>query len=91
MNAAIALLIAANAAHAWHGGAPRHFPHVHRHFFGYQTPLFSGPFGYNYFPYYPDSRPVDDDRPVIIQVRPPAYQRCDPMGPIDADANQDCR
>ena len=32
MNAAIALLVAANAVHGWHGGAPRHFPHAHRHF-----------------------------------------------------------
>jgi hypothetical protein len=90
MNAAIALLIAANVAHGWQGGAPRHFPHPHRHFFGYPAPLYLGTFGYNYFPPSGD-RSVDDDRPVVIEVRPPLYQRCDPMGPIDADANQDCR
>jgi hypothetical protein len=86
MNPTIALLIAAHVAH-WHGAAPRHFPHAHRHFFGSQT-LYPE-FGYEYSS--PEWRPADDDRPVVIEVRPPLYQHCDPMGPIDADANQDCR
>jgi hypothetical protein len=88
MFPAFAFLLAAQVVHAGQG-APR-FPHPHRpRFFccGYQQPYLSG--GENSVP---DWWPREaDDRPVVIEARPPLYQRCDPMGPIDADANQDCR